>query len=286
MRGWASSSSTVNRAVVADAKEKFGASKRRPVSHALCYCSWMTKKSTTTQTSTTHFEQIPLDVVKSIAREEISADGETGAIGVAVEKRLSGRRMLKPSTFMPCTVLQRPGCPLPIVDNFIGEGLEQGAAAVLFVTPDHAARIESCLRTRSIDVDALRRLGTLVTVDARATLDVLMMDGMPSPSAFRRTVGAMLTQVRREHGQCAIRAYGEMVDLLWKDGLEAAAIRLETLWNQLADTPDFNLLCGYSMGNYYKGAALDEIKAQHTHLVADDGRASVLVGPLSGRGHS
>jgi hypothetical protein len=226
----------------------------------------MTKKSTTTQTSTTHFEQIPLDVVKRIAREEISA-GEA-------------------QHFHAVQFYSDPDALCRIVDNFIGEGLEQGAAAVLFVTPDHAARIESCLRTRSIDVDALKRLGTLVTVDARATLDVLMMDGMPNPSAFRRTVGAMLTQVRREHGQCAIRAFGEMVDLLWKDGLEAAAIRLETLWNQLADTPDFNLLCGYSMGNYYKGAALDEIKAQHTHLVADDGRASVLVGPLSGRGYS
>ena len=73
-----------------------------------------------------------------------------------------------------------------------------------------------------------------------------------------------------------IRVYGEMVDLLWKDGLEAAAIRLETLWNQLADTHDFNLLCGYSMGNFYKRSALDQIKGQHTHLVADDGHASVL----------
>ena len=173
-----------------------------------------------------------------------------------------------------------------IVGNFIGEGLEQGAAAVLYVTPDHAARIESCLRTRAIDVDALKRLGRLVTVDARATLDLLMMDGMPNPSAFRRSVGAMLTQVRGKRGQCAIRAYGEMVDLLWKDGLEAAAIRLETLWNQLADTSDFNLLCGYSMGNFYKSTALEEIKSQHTHLVADDGCASVLVGSLSVRGHS
>jgi hypothetical protein len=112
-----------------------------------------------------------------------------------------------------------------------------------------------------------------------------MIDGTPSPSAFRRTVGAMLTQLRRGRGQCAIRAYGEMVDLIWKDGLEAAAIRLETLWNQLAESHEFNLLCGYSMGNFYKGAALDEIKGQHTHLVADDGRASELASldPALGR---
>jgi hypothetical protein len=62
-----------------------------------------------------------------------------------------------------------------------------------------------------------------------------------------------------------------MVDLLWKDGLEAAAIRLETLWNELANTHDFKLLCGYSMGNFYKGAALEEIKGYHSHLTSESG---------------
>jgi hypothetical protein len=232
----------------------------------------MTKKSTQAQRSTTYFEQIPVDVVKSIAR------------GAAVEPM--AQTDADAEHFHAVKFYSDTDALCRIVGNFIGEGLEQGAAAVLFVTPDHAARIESCLRTRAIDVDALKRLGTLVVFDARATLERLMTDGMPKPGAFRRIVGAMLTQVHRGHGRRSIRAYGEMVDLLWKDGLEAAAIRLETLWNQLAETHEFNLLCGYSMGNFYKGAALDEIKGQHTHLVADDGCASVLVGPLSVRGNS
>jgi hypothetical protein len=67
-----------------------------------------------------------------------------------------------------------------------------------------------------------------------------------------------------------------MVNLLWKDGLEAAAIRLETLWNELANTQQFILLCGYSMGNFYKGAAIEEIKGQHSHLVADSGDAAAI----------
>ena len=55
------------------------------------------------------------------------------------------------------------------------------------------------------------------------------------------------------------------------DGLEAAAIRLETLWNELANTHDFKLLCGYSMGNFYKGAALDDIRGQRSHVIAETG---------------
>ncbi len=229
-----------------------------------------------TQRATTHFEQIPLDVVMTIAREENSESGQTEGGGVAVEPVSRTKAAAEGDPFHAVQFFSDSDALCRIVGNFIGEGLEQGAMAALFVTPDHAARIESCLRTRAMDVNALKRLGTFVTFDARATLEQLMVDGMPNRSEFRRTVGAMLTQVRRGHGHGAIRVYGEMVDLLWKDGLEAAAIRLETLWNQLADTHEFNLLCGYSMGNFYKGSALDQIKGQHTHLVADDGQTSVL----------
>lgn len=34
----------------------------------------------------------------------------------------------------------------------------------------------------------------------------------------------------------------------WQDALTAAAIRLEIIWNQLAMTHDFSLLCEYAMG--------------------------------------
>jgi superfamily I DNA/RNA helicase len=163
-----------------------------------------------------------------------------------------------------------------IAANFVGEGLERGTLAVIIATPDHAVRVESCLRSRGIDVDELKRQGNLATLDARDTLHRFMADGMPNPSAFKRVIGSALADVRRGRGHCTIRAYGEMVDLLWRDGLEAAAIRLETLWNQLVSTDDFKLMCGYSMGNFYKEAAIQEIHDQHSHLIARDGHATVL----------
>ena len=126
-----------------------------------------------------------------------------------------------------------------IVANFVGEGFEQGSLAVIIATPDHAARIEACLRSRGIDVDELKRQGNLAILNARDTLQLFMADGMPDSSAFTRVVGSALADVRGGRKRCAIRAYGEMVDLLWKAGLEAAAIRLEILWNQLASTDDF-----------------------------------------------
>jgi len=53
--------------------------------------------------------------------------------------------------------------------------------------------------------------------------------------------------------------------------MTAAAITVEALWNQLGETHRFKLLCGYSMGNFYKGTAFDDIKGHHSHLTSESG---------------
>ena len=158
-----------------------------------------------------------------------------------------------------------------IVGSFLAEGLTKNEPAVVIATPGHTTAIEECLRKASLDVAELKRLGELTTLDAREILATFMADGVPDASAFRQHIGSVIRQAAHGREHCTIRAYGEMVDVLWKDGMTAAAIKVETLWNQLAQTHDFKLLCGYSMGNFYKGTAFDDIKGQHTHLTSDVG---------------
>jgi hypothetical protein len=160
-----------------------------------------------------------------------------------------------------------------IVGEFVGKGLEGGDPAVIIATPDHRMRLDTCLRERGLDVDALQRLGDLVMLDARDVLGTFMVNDMPDPRAFRYTVGQIISQVRRGRETCTVYTYGEMVNVLWRDGQEAAAVRLEMLWNELANDLRFKLLCGYSMGNFYKEAAVDEITALHSHRIDDDGSA-------------
>ena len=233
----------------------------------------MTRKPPASEQPRAHFEQVPVDVVKKIAPLD-KHSGKASPKGDSTVARPTSRNV-GPDTdaghFHGVQFYNDPDNLCRIVGDFMGEGLEQGGLAVVIATPDHTARIESCLRRRGTAVEALKSQGQLVTLDASDTLQLFMSDSMPNPGAFRRTLRQILTDVRRGREHCTIRAYGEMVDLLWKEGREAAAIRLETLWNQLGSTHDFALLCGYSMGNFYKGAAPDEIKGQHSHVVNDDG---------------
>lgn len=163
-----------------------------------------------------------------------------------------------------------------LVAAFLAEGMVKGDAGVVIATPEHRVHIEAALQAHGLDIDRMKRLGQFIVLDARETLDAFMVDGMPNSQTFSHVVGRVLDQACQSQPNCTIRAYGEMVNVLWKDGFEAAAIKLETLWNQLANSRDFKLLSGYSMGNFYKGAAIEEIKNQHTHQVEEAAVPTVI----------
>jgi PAS domain S-box-containing protein len=64
--------------------------------------------------------------------------------------------------------------------------------------------------------------------------------------------------------------YDEMAALLWQEGKENAAIRLEQLWNDLADTHSISVCCAYSLETFPRmedGESFHKICAMHTAVV-------------------
>jgi hypothetical protein len=107
-------------------------------------------------------------------------------------------------------------------------------------------------------------------------LNAFMVNDRPDAELFRATAAAAIARVCDSRKPCAIRAYAEMVDLLWKDRMSAAAIKLEMLWNRLANTREFSLLCGHSMGNFYKDATIEDITRHHTHVITASGDVAAV----------
>jgi hypothetical protein len=137
----------------------------------------------------------------------------------------------------------------------------------VIATPEHGIAIEKVLESHLIDVGAAKRLGDLVMVDAEEALATFMVDDVPVGSLFRRSVGDVIDQTLRGRERTPVRAYGEMVDVLWKQGKTEAAVRLEVLWNNLAETHAFSLLCGYSIGAFYKQTdRYQQVCDLHTHV--------------------
>lgn len=163
----------------------------------------------------------------------------------------------------------------PLVSSFLTVGFVASHPAVVIATPEHRNGILEHLRWGGVDPVGLQMDGSLVLLDAQDTLDELMRDGLPDAGLFTALMEPILNSFAQKHPE-PIRAYGEMVDVLWKQGRTVAATRLEMLWNDLARRHRFALLCGYAMGNSYKDAAIEEICSHHTHVLTAAGAPTVI----------
>ena len=165
------------------------------------------------------------------------------------------------------------------VARFLAEGLDAGQPGLVIATPSHTSTIVGQLAERGLDVNELRRTGELQFVDAQKMLDSFMVDGNADHARFKKRVGDLIEALCADRPPCPVRAYGELVDLLWQDGNAGAAIKLEMLWNQLAEAYDFSLLCGYAFGHFYKETRdprYQEVRNHHTHVI-DTSEAALSV---------
>jgi hypothetical protein len=158
-----------------------------------------------------------------------------------------------------------------IVADFLAEGIMRGEPALIIATPEHTRAILDALRARHLDIERLQQEGDLLTSNAHELLAQFMVDGLPDAQLFSASATEALDSLRRGRLNCTVRAYGELVDVLWKDGLVVAAVKVEMLWNQLAMTREFSLLCGYAMGSFYKEGGMEEVCRQHSHSVSITG---------------
>ena len=160
-----------------------------------------------------------------------------------------------------------------IVSDFVAEGLNGGQPSVLLATPLHVSRIEALLGTRGFNVPALKRSGDLFIKDPSTLLTTLMVDGTPNEARFARIAGSFIEKARGESRRM-VRVYGEMVDVLWKAGAMSAATQLETLWNTLAESHAFVLLCAYALDGIRHTTHISEICGHHTHVVTANGEVA------------
>jgi anti-sigma regulatory factor (Ser/Thr protein kinase) len=129
------------------------------------------------------------------------------------------------------------------VGGHLADALREGAAVIVIATEAHIRAFERELGMAGIDVGGAAESSSLITLDASATLAELTVDGRISGEAFQRVVGTLI-RTAAEGGRM-VRAYGEMVDLLWQGGDVPGAIELEKLWNELIAELSFSLLCAY-----------------------------------------
>jgi hypothetical protein len=152
------------------------------------------------------------------------------------------------------------------VAAFLCGGDEKGHTLLVVATRKHWNGIVSRLRGPG-NTRASQTATRVIFWDAEGTLERFMRRGEPDRALFVRCVARVVLRLARET-PTGLRIYGEMVDLLAREGNYSGAAQLEHLWNELGKRCLFTLLCGYSAAHFASpdaGSALAAICCEHSH---------------------
>jgi anti-sigma regulatory factor (Ser/Thr protein kinase) len=154
------------------------------------------------------------------------------------------------------------------VGPYLSAAARTGEVAIVIATEAHRRAFEAELEVSGIDLAQAYARGELLLLDAAETMVAFMPDGEIDHDAFHEVVGGLVRNAA-DSGR-AVRAYGEMVALLWDAGDVLAAIELERLWNDLARELPFTLFCAYPAASVLGGehaAALHEVCHLHSSVL-------------------
>lgn len=157
---------------------------------------------------------------------------------------------------------------LETVGGYLVDAAREGAVAIVIATEAHRRAFQARVSAAGIDLEQARAAGRFVSLDAQATIARLVCGGRIDGGAFRRVVGGVV----REAGKTGrpVRAYGEMVALLWDAGDVPDAIELERQWCELGHELQFSLLCAYrsqSVAGYEHADARQQVCDLHTSVL-------------------
>jgi DcmR-like sensory protein len=156
------------------------------------------------------------------------------------------------------------------VAAYLATGFAIGDPAAVIATAEHHETFSRFVGATGWDAAGLIEAGLLTMLDAEETLGSLLDDGEGiSPTLFDEVVAGAIDAIAARFPERRLRVFGEMVDLLTARGRPDIAVALEGMWNDLAATRRFSLLCGYNLDVFdvstQKGT-LPGVCAAHTHV--------------------
>ena len=165
------------------------------------------------------------------------------------------------------------------VSDYLRGALDGEGVAIVIATPEHRDEFEARLAKAGADLASARDDGAYVTLDASEILREILAGGaVLDGKAFDRVIGSLIRRAAATGRP--VRAYGELVALLWDDGLVNEAIQLEALWNELGDEYPFSLFCGYRADSVTGeiDAFAEVCRLHHAVVGSDPEKPSALAG--------
>lgn len=168
------------------------------------------------------------------------------------------------------------------LEGFVSSGFRCGESVVVIATPEHLRALNQRLRDRGWDLFSLTLQDQYIPLSAEDTLKQFMINGWPDENLFYHLLTNLLLRARSRERR--VRAFGEMVAVLWSEGYSGATVHLEHLWSRYCESEQFSLYCAYPKSGFTEDAktSLDNICSCHSKRIAanDQGYPELVTGDL------
>ena len=165
---------------------------------------------------------------------------------------------------------------LDTLEGFAGYGFQAKESVVVIATDSHLQELEDRL-CRGFDLKKLVAQGLFVPIKADEALSRFMIKDWPDDQRFRSYITQIIGKAKK--GGRQVRAFGEMVAVLWGRGLSGATVRLEHMWDQLVREEKLSLFCAYPKSGFTQDLrlSLQCICDSHSMVIAGDKMPSTEV---------
>lgn len=153
------------------------------------------------------------------------------------------------------------------LEGFVTGGFEKDESVVVIATPEHLRALNERLRKKGYDLFSLTLQDQYIPLSAEDTLAQFMINGWPDQNLFYHLLTNLLLRARKKERR--VRAFGEMVALLWAKGFSGATVHLEHLWSQYCQSEEFSLFCAYPKAGFTEDPieSLEQICGCHSKLI-------------------
>ena len=162
---------------------------------------------------------------------------------------------------------------LDLLAGFVGGGLKAGECVIAIATTAHLIALDERLKQAGFNVFDLKLRDQYLPLNAEETLDAFMVNGWPDGVLFKYLVSNLVAKAKNRN--LKVRAFGEMVALLWAQGNSGATVQLEHLWNKFCENEAFSLFCAYPRSGFTQDAneSVMNICGAHSRIITGIGKS-------------
>jgi hypothetical protein len=132
---------------------------------------------------------------------------------------------------------------LDLLTDFVSNGINVNDCVIVIATESHLKSLDNRLRANGFNVFDLTLRDQFIPLNVDMTLSRFMINGWPDELLFRHLITRLIDRAHMHKRK--VRAFAELVAILWSHGLHEATVRLEDLWNKFCETEGFCLFCAY-----------------------------------------